>query len=121
MECDLIEQAILLNTKEEYRGWGRIYRTDEFIELLEEQSRIKRPRLSIGNRQSLIACTARLEGLKESVRGRFVHVGIGYGFRWRVIETTFENRILMGTVINSKHRVASIPRRRERNCAPAYA
>ncbi|KYQ49242.1 hypothetical protein ALC60_11699 [Trachymyrmex zeteki] len=62
MERDLIEQAILLNTREEYVAWEQ--RCDEFIEFLEEQSRIKRPRLSICNRQSVIA---RLESLKDLV------------------------------------------------------
>ncbi|KYN00049.1 hypothetical protein ALC62_09194 [Cyphomyrmex costatus] len=101
MERDFIEQATLLSTREEYVAWEQ--RCDEFIESLEEQSRIKRPRLSIGNRQSVIACIARLESLKDSVRGRFVHVGAGYGLRWREIETAFESRILTGAVINSNH------------------
>ena len=35
--------------------------------------------------------------------GRFVHLGIGYGFRWCVIETAFESHTLMGAVINFKH------------------
>ncbi|XP_018399813.1 PREDICTED: uncharacterized protein LOC108777427, partial [Cyphomyrmex costatus] len=102
-ERDLIEQATLLSTREEYIAWEQ--RCDEFIESLEEQSRIKRPRLSIGNRQSLIARIARLEGLKDSVRDRFVQVGAGYsaGLRWREIETAFESRILTGAVINSNH------------------
>jgi len=47
----------------------------------------------------------RLESLKDSVHGRFVHVGAGYsaGFKWRAIDTAFENRILTGAVINSRH------------------
>ncbi|KYM96845.1 hypothetical protein ALC62_12487 [Cyphomyrmex costatus] len=101
MELDLIEQAAQLNTREEYVAWEQ--RCDEFIESLEEQSRIKRPRLSIGNRQAVIASIARLESLKDSVRGRFVYVGAGYGLRWREIETAFESRILTGAVINSNH------------------
>ncbi|KYN19884.1 hypothetical protein ALC57_07777 [Trachymyrmex cornetzi] len=101
MERDLIEQAILLNTREKYVAWEQ--RCDEFIESLEEQSRIKRPRLSIGNRQSVIACIARFERLKDSVRGRFVHVGAGHGLRWCEIETAFESRILTGAVINSNY------------------
>ncbi|KYM99962.1 hypothetical protein ALC62_09278 [Cyphomyrmex costatus] len=101
MERDLIQQTTLLSTKEEYIAWEQ--RCDEFIESLEEQSRIKRPRLSIGNRQSVIARIARLESLKDSVRGRFVYVGAGYGLRWREIETAFESRILTGAVINSNH------------------
>ncbi|KYM96034.1 hypothetical protein ALC62_13312 [Cyphomyrmex costatus] len=101
MERDFIQQATLLSTREEYVAWEQ--RCDEFIESLEEQSRIKRPRLSIGNRQLVIACIARLESSKDSVRGRFVHVGAGYGLRWREIETAFESRILTGAVINSNH------------------
>ncbi|KYQ51880.1 hypothetical protein ALC60_09013 [Trachymyrmex zeteki] len=101
MERDLVEQATLLNTREEYIAWEQ--RCDEFIESLEEQSRIKRPRLPTGNRQSVIACIARLGSLKDSVRGRFVHVGAGYGLRWREIETAFESRILTDAVINSNY------------------
>ncbi|KYM95311.1 hypothetical protein ALC62_14051, partial [Cyphomyrmex costatus] len=102
-ERDLIEQATLLSTREEYIAWEQ--RCDEFIESLEEQSRIKRPRLSIGNRQSLIARIARLERLKDSVRDRFVQVGARYSaeLRWREIETAFKSRILTGAVINSNH------------------
>ncbi|KYN23487.1 hypothetical protein ALC57_04094 [Trachymyrmex cornetzi] len=101
MERDLIKQATLLNTREEYVAWEQ--RCDEFTESLEEQSRIKRLRLSIGKRQSVIACIARLESLKDSVRGRFVHVDAGHGLRWREIETAFKSRILTGAVINSNH------------------
>ncbi|KYN07670.1 PREDICTED: uncharacterized protein LOC108779646 [Cyphomyrmex costatus] len=100
MERDLIEQVTLLDTREEYVAWEQ--RCDEFIESLEEQSRIKRPR-SICNRQSVIACIARIESLKDSVRERFVHVSAGYGLRWREIDAVFENRVLTGAVINSGH------------------
>ncbi|KYM95737.1 hypothetical protein ALC62_13644, partial [Cyphomyrmex costatus] len=100
IERDLIQQANQLSTREEYVAWEQ--RCDEFIESLEEQ-RIKRTRLSIGNRQSVIARIARLESLKESVSGRFVYVGAKYGLRWREIETAFESRILTGAVINSNH------------------
>jgi len=81
----------LLNTREEYSAWKQ--RCDEFIESLEEQGCIKCPR-SIDNRQSLIACIAQLENLKESVRQRFVHVNTRYGLLWRVIEMAFESHIL---------------------------
>ncbi|KYQ47054.1 hypothetical protein ALC60_13929, partial [Trachymyrmex zeteki] len=101
MERDLIEQATLLNTREEYIAWEQ--RCDEFIESLKEQSRIKRSRLSTGNRQSVIACITQLESLKDSVRGRFVHVGATYGLRWREVETAFESRILTGAIINSNY------------------
>ncbi|XP_071640863.1 uncharacterized protein [Temnothorax longispinosus] len=106
MEQELLEQSTLLNSREDFTAWEQ--RCDEFIESLEEQSRIKRPRLSIGLKQSLVDCIARLEGLKDSVRQRFVHVGAGYsasetGLRWREIDPAFESRILTGVVINSKH------------------
>jgi len=40
-ERDLTEQAARLNTQEKFITWE--HRCDEFIESLEEQSRIKRP------------------------------------------------------------------------------
>jgi len=61
-----------LNTREEYIAWEQ--RCNDFIESLEELSRVKCPRLSIGVRQSLIARIAQLESLKDLVRKRFVHV-----------------------------------------------
>jgi len=102
-KCDLREQAARLNTREEYIAWKQ--RCDEFIELLDDRSRIKHPRLSIYIRQSLIAQIARLESLKDSVRERFMHAGVGYsaGLRWRAIDTAFENHILIGAIINLKH------------------
>ncbi|KYN15673.1 hypothetical protein ALC57_12104 [Trachymyrmex cornetzi] len=101
MESDLIEEAVQLNTRKEYVAWEQ--RCDELIQFIEEQSRTKRPRLAVGHRQSVVTRIARLESLKDSVRGRFVHVGVGYGLRWREIETTFESRIVTGAVINSNH------------------
>jgi len=100
MERDRTEQAAWLNTQEEFIVWD--HRCDEFIESLEEQSRIKLSQLSIGVKQSLIAW---LENLKDSVRGRFMQVGAGYsaGLRWREIDTAFESRILTGAIINFKH------------------
>jgi len=101
-ECDLVEQATRLNTQEEYIAWEQ--RCDEFIESLDEYSCVKRPRLLIGIRQSLVARIARLESLKDAVRGRFVQVG-GYNadLRWPKIDTAFESRILTSVVINFKH------------------
>lgn len=95
-----------MNSPEEYIVWEQ--QCDEFIELLEEQSRIKRPRLAIGVRQSLVAQIARLENLKNAVRRRFVHAGAGNSSRenrliWREIDTAFESRILTGAVINCIH------------------
>jgi len=105
-EQNLREQSTLIDSLEDYIVWEQ--RCDAYIESLEEQSRIKRSRLSIENRQSLIARIARLEGLKNSLRGRFVHAGAGCSARqnglvWREIDTTFESRILTGAVINYNH------------------
>jgi len=102
----LREQSTLVNSLEDYIVWEQ--RCDTYIESLEEQSRIKRPRLSIGNRQSLIARVARLEGLKNSVRGRFVHAVAGCSARqnglvWREIDTAFESRVSTSAVINYNH------------------
>jgi len=75
------------------------------VESLEEQSRVKHLRLSIGIKQLLIAYIARLESFKDSVRDRFVQVSARYsaGFRWSEIDTAFESRILTGAIINSRH------------------
>jgi len=101
-ERDLTEQAARLNTQEEFIAWD--HRCGEFIKSLEEQSRIKRPRLSISVKQSLVTRIAQLENLKDSMRGRFVQVHAGYsaGLSWREI-TAFESGILTGAVINFKH------------------
>jgi len=63
-----------LNMQEEFIAWKQ---RCKFIESLDELNcnRIKRPQLSIGLRQSIIAHIVRLENMKNSVRGRFVHVG----------------------------------------------
>jgi len=102
-ERDLTEQAIRLNTIDEFIAWEQ--HCNEFIESLDECSRIKRSRLSIGNKQSFITRIAPLESLKDSVRERFVHAGAGYSaeLRWREIDTAFKSRILTGAVINSKY------------------
>jgi len=102
-ERDLVTQAARLNMREEYVAWEQC--CDNFIKWLEEHSRIKRPQLSIGIKQSLIARVARLESLKDSMHGCFVQVGAEYStkLRWREIDTAFESRILTGAVINSGH------------------
>ncbi|KYN22279.1 hypothetical protein ALC57_05315 [Trachymyrmex cornetzi] len=102
-ERNLVKQATQLNTRKEFLA--REQRCNDFIESLEGQSSIKRPRLPIGVRQSLTARIARLESLKDSVRGRFMQVGTGHsaGLRWREIDTAFESRILTDAVINSGH------------------
>ncbi|KYM93248.1 hypothetical protein ALC53_00184, partial [Atta colombica] len=58
----------------QYVAWEQ--RCDAFIESLEEQSRVKRPRLSIGIKQLLIVRITRLESFKGSVHDRFVQVDI---------------------------------------------
>ncbi|XP_076638285.1 uncharacterized protein LOC143350581 [Colletes latitarsis] len=102
-EQELYEQAAQLRSMEEYNLWE--HRFGDYLDSLEEQSRIKRLRLSIGEKQSLIARIARLESLKDSTRNRFVHAGAGHSarLRWREIDTAFVNRILTGAVINSNH------------------
>jgi len=126
MECDLCEQAARLNTREDYSVGAAMRRVHRIV----EHSQIKRPCLSIGNRQSLVARIARVEDLKDSVRGRFVHAGAGYsvGLRWRAIDTAFESRILIGAVINLKHieprqffKAAREIVVKSRSCAKRYA
>ncbi|XP_076674681.1 uncharacterized protein LOC143372421 [Andrena cerasifolii] len=97
----LLDQSARLISREEYLAWEE--RRNECIESLEEHSRVKRPRLSIGVRQSLVARIARLEGLKYSLRGRFVLEGAGHsstGHLWREIVTAFDSRVLTGVVLN---------------------
>jgi len=83
-----------------------LQRCDECIERLEELCRAKRPRLTVGHRQSMVARIARLAGAKTRLERRFVHVGGGYASRdgrslvWREIDAAFENRISTGAVVN---------------------
>jgi len=110
MERDLLEQANNVATLGECFAW--MQRCDECIERLEERSRAKLPRLSIGNRQSLVARIARLEGAKIQLQRRFIHFGgddtgtnssDAERLVWREIDTAFKNRIMTGAVINFKH------------------
>ncbi|KAL6264238.1 hypothetical protein P5V15_004325 [Pogonomyrmex californicus] len=63
-------------------------------------------RLTVGNRQSVVARIARLAGAKIQLERRFVYFSGQYASRdngslvWREIDTAFENRILTGAVIN---------------------
>jgi len=50
-------------------------------ERLKERSRAKRPRLSIGNRQSLVARIARLKSAKTRLQKRFIHFGGDYTYK----------------------------------------
>jgi len=92
----------------EYFAW--LQRYEEFIKHLEERSRVKRSRLSIGNRQSLVAKIARLEGAKTRLQRQFIPSGGEYSgdnnaerLMWREIDTAFESRILTSAVINYNH------------------
>ncbi|KMQ83109.1 hypothetical protein RF55_20902 [Lasius niger] len=107
-ERDLLERSRQVATLDEYFAW--LQRCEEFIKELEEHSRVKRPRLSIGNRQSLVARIARLEGAKIQLQRQFISSGGNYSgdnnaerLVWREIDTAFESRILTGAVINSNY------------------
>ncbi|XP_076682600.1 uncharacterized protein LOC143376319 [Andrena cerasifolii] len=104
VERQLLDQSARLISREEYLAWEE--RCNECIESLEEHSRVKRPRLSIGVQQSLITRIARLEGLKHSLRGRFVREGAGHsstGLLRREIDTVFDSRVLTGAVLHSNY------------------
>ncbi|XP_036151314.1 uncharacterized protein LOC118648895 [Monomorium pharaonis] len=106
-ERELLEQANGVATLAECFAW--LQRCDECIQQLEELSRIKRPRHTVGQRQSLVARIARLEGKKTRLQRRFVHVGGNYAsdnakrLVWREIDTAFENRVLTGAIINADY------------------
>ncbi|KMQ83064.1 hypothetical protein RF55_21035, partial [Lasius niger] len=108
-ERDLLEMSHQVATLGEYFGW--LQQCEEFITQLEERSRVKRPRLSIGNRQSVVARIARLEGVKIRLQRQFIPSGGEYSgggnnaqrLVWREIDTAFENRILTGAVINADY------------------
>ncbi|XP_011859566.1 PREDICTED: uncharacterized protein LOC105557042 [Vollenhovia emeryi] len=106
-EQDLVERADGITTLGDYLGW--LQQCHECIAELEEHSHVKRPRLSIGSRQSLVARIARLESVKCRVERRFVHFGGGgvgtsrAQLSWREIDTAFENRVLTGAVINAEY------------------
>ncbi|XP_072744044.1 uncharacterized protein [Anoplolepis gracilipes] len=107
-ERDLLERSHQVTTLGEYFGW--VQHCEEFIEELEERSRVKCPRLSIGNRQSLVTRIARLEGAKTRLQRQFIPSGGDYSSEnnserliWREIDTAFESRILTGAVINYNH------------------
>ncbi|XP_070168836.1 uncharacterized protein [Polyergus mexicanus] len=108
-ERDLLELLHQVATLGEYFAWAQ--RCEEFIKQLEESSRIKRPRLSIGVWQSLVARIARLEGARTRLERQFIYSGGNYNgdcntaerLIWREIDTAFESRILTGAVINYNH------------------
>ncbi|XP_036146760.1 uncharacterized protein LOC105840361 [Monomorium pharaonis] len=106
-ERELLDQIDRVATLSECFEW--LQRCDECIERLEEHSRVKRPRLNVGQRQSLVARIARLVGEKTRLQRRFVHVGGNYAsdnadrLVWREIDTAFEYRVLTGAVVNANY------------------
>ena len=110
IERELLDRCSQITTKEECRAW--VERCEECLTHLEECcSSAKRPRFTVGHRQSIVARIARLAGAKTQLERRFVHVGGGAhastsGKRsliWREIEAAFESRILTGAVINTDY------------------
>ncbi|XP_077260494.1 uncharacterized protein LOC143896465 [Temnothorax americanus] len=114
-ERDLVEGSNQIATLDEYLAWEQ--RCEKFIEQLEEDCRSKRPRVSdgsqtVGNRSSLVARIARLDGAKTLLQRRFVHIGGEHAagsssgnenaerLVWREIDAAFEWRVLTGAVIN---------------------
>ena len=112
-ECDLLEQVDKVTTLGECLAW--MQQCGELIEQLEERSRAKRARLSIGYRQSVVTQIARLEGAKIRLQKRFIHIGGDYAstssdsnnvekkLTWREIDTAFKNRVMTGAVINADY------------------
>ncbi|KYN15671.1 hypothetical protein ALC57_12102 [Trachymyrmex cornetzi] len=112
VERELLEQCDYIATLVECFAW--LQRYDECIERLEELCRVKRPRLTVGHRQSVVARIALLVGAKTQLERRFVHVGGWYAsgeyasgneqsLVWREIDAAFESRIVTGAVINSNY------------------
>ncbi|XP_077272151.1 uncharacterized protein LOC143902842 [Temnothorax americanus] len=114
-ERDLVEGSNQIATLDEYLAWEQ--RCEKFIEQLEEDCRSKRPRVSdgsqtVGNRSSLVARIARLDGAKTLLQRRFVHIGGEHAagsssgnknaerLVWREIDAAFKWRVLTGAVIN---------------------
>ncbi|KYN22016.1 hypothetical protein ALC57_05595 [Trachymyrmex cornetzi] len=112
VERELLEQCGQVATLVECFAW--LQRCDERIVRLEELCRVKRPLLTVEDRQSVVARIAQLAGAKTQLERRFVHVGGGYAsgeyasgdeqsLVWREIDAAFESRIVTGVVINSNH------------------
>ncbi|XP_036144602.1 uncharacterized protein LOC118646237 [Monomorium pharaonis] len=111
VERELLEQVNGVATLSEFFTW--LQQCEECIEQLGERNRTKRLRLAVGQRQSLVARIARLEGEKTRLQRRFIHVGGNYAstsdnsdnarLEWREINTAFKSRILTGVIINVHH------------------
>ncbi|XP_071574661.1 uncharacterized protein [Temnothorax nylanderi] len=112
-ERDLLELSDQVATLGEFFTWA--LQCAEFVEQLETRSTAKRPRLSIGRRQKLVARIARLEGAKTRLERQFIRSGGDYAntgnsgdtraaeLVWREIDVAFESRIMTGAVINTDH------------------
>jgi len=83
-ERNLLQQADRVASLSECFTW--LQQCDECIKQLEERSRAKRPWLTVGHRQSLVARIARLEGAKTRLQRRFMP---SYGDR-NVNKTAFD-------------------------------
>ena len=105
VERELLEQCNQVATLTDCFSW--LQQCDEYIKPLEELFRAKRPRLTIGYRQSAVARIARLAGAKLELERRFVHISGEYAsgeyasgnersLVWREIDAAFESRILTG-------------------------
>jgi len=101
-ERDLLEQVNNVATLRECFAW--LQRCDECIEWLEERRCAKRPRLSIGNKQCLVAKIVRLESARLDYRDvlyilaviiRVLTTVTRRDSISREIDTAFENRILI--------------------------
>ncbi|XP_077270167.1 uncharacterized protein LOC143901616 [Temnothorax americanus] len=116
-ERDLLELSDQVATVGEYFTWT--LQCAEFVEQLETRCSAKRQRLSdnptIGQRQSLVARIARLEGVKSRLERQFIHSGGNYAnagtsgdtraaeLVWREIDAGFETRIMtVNTVFNGE-------------------
>ena len=108
-EEDLFHRATSINSVDVYRIWEQ--KCDECLDFLREKCRNnKRRRTSSGVVNASIArLVLRLEGLRNTLRQRFKHVGSGHvesqkrGVSWLEIETAFNNRLMTSVVLNSNY------------------
>ncbi|XP_039312988.1 uncharacterized protein LOC120359475 [Solenopsis invicta] len=108
--CSKCRQPMFVTHLAECFAW--LQRCDACLAQLEEYCVAKRPRLTVGSRQSVVARIARLAGAKLQLERRFVHVGGEYASTsagskkslvWREINAAFKNRIRTGAVINTDY------------------
>ena len=122
VEHDLLKRSHQIATLKECFAW--IEECNGFIKQLEECN-VKHPRFFIGYRQSLIATIACLESTKTKLERRFLHFSdyrrtsnnsdnnVEKSFVWRKINAAFENRILIGAVINLDYTVTIFKRHQQ--------